>query len=249
MYGHRAPQGFLRCCLFESPSTSEFIETTSDDFATRAGLPFTHWAEYSNGKIEAHEYLATDAVRDEDQRDLLSHATPAFLAGGDAHISGRFQSLSGRSGPGSTKLAAAPASASPAGRRPRQVAHLAGDRRTQRSACHSGPRRCRAPGPRLPLARPGHHQHLVLGRVVALRRRAVLHRPRTGTHRRRWGYRHRLTLRRRASREAPVALMTRATLPLEHRRPITAPLAHLPPTCPVGGRDAQGHPLAGAEEG
>ncbi|WP_051433324.1 DUF6183 family protein [Promicromonospora kroppenstedtii] len=62
----------------------EIVETTTEDFATRAGLPFTHWAEHSNGKIDAHEYLAADPVRDDDLRDLLAHAAPAFLAGGDA---------------------------------------------------------------------------------------------------------------------------------------------------------------------
>lgn len=63
----------------------EFVETTPDDFAARAGLPFTHWAEYSNGKIEAHEYLAAETVRGEDLRDLLACAAPAFLGGGDTH--------------------------------------------------------------------------------------------------------------------------------------------------------------------
>lgn len=62
----------------------EVVETTNDDFATRARLPFAHWVEYSNGKVEAREYLADDAVGDDDLRDLLARAAPAFLTGGDA---------------------------------------------------------------------------------------------------------------------------------------------------------------------
>jgi hypothetical protein len=65
-------------------SSLEVVETTTADFADRARLPFTHWAEHSNGKIDAHEYLAADPVRDDDLRDLLAHAAPAFLAGGGA---------------------------------------------------------------------------------------------------------------------------------------------------------------------
>ena len=62
----------------------EMVETTTADFAARAGLPFAHWSEHSNGKIDAHEYLAADPVRDDDLRGLLARAAPAFLAGSDA---------------------------------------------------------------------------------------------------------------------------------------------------------------------
>ncbi|GHH64173.1 DUF6183 family protein [Promicromonospora soli] len=65
-------------------SNLEMVVTTTEDFAARAGRPFTHWAEHSNGKIDAQEYLAADPVRDDDLRDLLARAAPAFLAGGDA---------------------------------------------------------------------------------------------------------------------------------------------------------------------
>ncbi|MFE7508249.1 DUF6183 family protein [Promicromonospora sp. NPDC057488] len=59
--------------------TIEFVETTTDDYTDRAAQAFAHWAKDSNGKIDAHEYLAADAVRDDDLRDLLVHAAPAFL--------------------------------------------------------------------------------------------------------------------------------------------------------------------------
>lgn len=65
-------------------SNLEMIETTTADFTDRAGLPFAHWAEHSNGKIDAHEYLAADPVSNDDLRDLLVRAAAAFLAGGDA---------------------------------------------------------------------------------------------------------------------------------------------------------------------
>ncbi|MFI8523328.1 DUF6183 family protein [Promicromonospora sukumoe] len=61
---------------------TEVVETTTDDYTRRAGQPFAHWAKHSNGKIDAHEYLAADAVRDDDLCDLLVHAAPAFLGGG-----------------------------------------------------------------------------------------------------------------------------------------------------------------------
>lgn len=65
-------------------SNLEMVETTTADFTARAGLPFAHWAEHSNGKIDAHEYLAADPVHDDDLRDLLVRAAPAFLAGCNA---------------------------------------------------------------------------------------------------------------------------------------------------------------------
>lgn len=66
----------------------EVVETTTEAFTARAGRAFAHWAEHSNGKIDAHEYLAADPVRDDDLRDLLARAAPAFLAGGDARTLG-----------------------------------------------------------------------------------------------------------------------------------------------------------------
>jgi hypothetical protein len=65
-------------------SSLEMVETTTADFTARAGPSFAHWAQHSNGKIDAHEYLAADPVRDDDLRDLLARAAPAFLASGDA---------------------------------------------------------------------------------------------------------------------------------------------------------------------
>jgi hypothetical protein len=65
-------------------SNLETVVTTTADFIDRAGRPFAHWAEHSNGKIDAREYLAADPVRDDDLRGLLARAAPAFLAGGDA---------------------------------------------------------------------------------------------------------------------------------------------------------------------
>ncbi|MFI9485987.1 DUF6183 family protein [Promicromonospora sp. NPDC052451] len=61
----------------------DLVATTTEDFTARAGRVFAHWVEYSNGKVDAHEYLAADPVRDHDLRDLLAGAAPAFLAGGD----------------------------------------------------------------------------------------------------------------------------------------------------------------------
>lgn len=59
--------------------TIEIVETTTDEYTGRAAQPFAHWVKHSNGKVDVHEYLAADAVRDDDLRDLLAHAAPAFL--------------------------------------------------------------------------------------------------------------------------------------------------------------------------
>jgi hypothetical protein len=64
-------------------SDLEMVVTTTEDFAARAGRAFAHWIEHSNGKVDAHEYLAAGPIRDGDLRELVAGATPAFLAGGD----------------------------------------------------------------------------------------------------------------------------------------------------------------------
>lgn len=75
--------------LLAGPSTPaaarnlEVVETTPEDCVIRAGLPFAHWVEHSNGKIDAHEYLAEQAIGDDDLREVIVRARPAFLADGD----------------------------------------------------------------------------------------------------------------------------------------------------------------------
>lgn len=62
----------------------EVVETGSAEFARRAGLPFAHWVQHSNGKIDVHEYLIDRPVSENTIRDVLVTAAPEFLAGGDA---------------------------------------------------------------------------------------------------------------------------------------------------------------------